>query len=125
MTAPTRAPLDRRQLALVLSLLDSPVAGEAAAAARAAAKLVRAADTSWDEILTPPQLPRPPRPTPQININTANAIIDAAGKRSACLTPWEFHFIGDLADRRPRRFSERQIDALGRIANKLGLRWRP
>ena len=53
------SPFNRATLAKVLEILDSPNAGEALAAAKLAATLVREAGLSWDDVLAAEIQPRP------------------------------------------------------------------
>jgi hypothetical protein len=85
------AKADRIKLAKVLALLDSDREGEALAAARAAARLVRERGTTWRQVIEPPAVEKA---LPELG--TWRATVGRCLERPGSLRAWELSFLRDL-----------------------------
>lgn len=125
MTAPL--PLAAAEkLAKVLELIDSPVDGEALAAARMAGKLVKAAGLRWRDVLlqpapvAPAAAAPPPRPTWAEPATWRQAVVQCL-RFDTVLTAWEQDFLASIAAL--PGLSEKQSNILWTLAS-CG-RWSP
>jgi hypothetical protein len=115
MTAGTPvAWLPRAKLAKVLGLIDSPVAGEAVAAAHVAAEMVRRSGLSWEQVLIPAR--RAPAAL-ECDIGDKRNLIQVCYENSAALADWEVGFVA-AADRQQQPLGPIQTALLGYIAAK-------
>jgi hypothetical protein len=125
--------IDRAKLAKVLGLIDSPVDGEALAAARAAAQMVRGAGLTWSDVIAAPALPprvREPvddRAEPRDRADHHDGVpdrepIDITNAIEICLdypsalSRWERGFVASL--RFQRGLTAKQLLILERCARK-------
>ncbi len=102
------AVLDRERLCKLLGLLSSDFAGERAEAGRAADRLVRDAELSWPEIISP---------AANLDIEVREAI-ETALAAEAVLSRWEIDFLQNL--KRQRFVSLKQRRILTQIIEKTG-----
>jgi hypothetical protein len=110
MTALAKA--ERAKLAKVLGLLDSDREGEALAAARAAARLVKQHDTTWREVIEPPAIEKK---LPELGV--WRETVAQCLERPGSLRPWEVGFLRDLPAF--RRLSSKQRYCLKEIADRV------
>lgn len=94
------ASFNRGTLVKVLEVLDSPHAGEALAAAKLAATMVREAGLSWDEVLAP-QLDSRFAPAPAAALDRAPGSGPFGYRRERELSPHEQFFMVLLSPRTP------------------------
>lgn len=110
------APRDRSKLAAVLNRLDSTHAGEVAAAAAAATRLVRGKGLDWLDVLAGAEVSRRHdtyRPVPDHFSD-----LQTCGRRLDLLTVWEREFVTSLAQQRTP-VSRRQREILAGVAIRV------
>jgi hypothetical protein len=106
------AKADRAKLAKVLGLLDSDREGEALAAARAAARLVKQRGIGWAQVLEPPPIEKT---LPELG--TWRQTVARCLERPGSLRSWEVGFLRDLPGF--RRLSGKQRYCLKEIADRV------
>lgn len=131
---PPPAPLppgDRERLIKLLGLLGSSFDGEVAAAGRKAAQFIRDRDLTWDSVLSAQSLAPPPPPPPRETKRDNNVLTDWPrhwrDALAVCIrhsaddrvTNWERTFIRSLNGRCGRRPSDKQLDVLRHITEKV------
>lgn len=109
---------DRARLVKVLALLDSDREGEALAAARAAARLVKLRGITWRQVLEPPAIEKK---LPELG--TWRQTVAQCLERPGSLRPWELGFLRDLPAF--RRLSTKQRYCLKEIAARVLARQAP
>jgi hypothetical protein len=109
---PALAKTDRAKLAKVLALLGSDREGEALAAARAAARLVKLRGISWRDVVEPPAIEKA---LPELG--TWRQTVAQCLERRGSLKPWELGFLRDLPGF--RRLSTKQRYVLKEIADRV------
>ena len=110
MTALAKA--DRIKLAKVLALLDSDKEGEALAAARAAARLVRERGATWRQVIEPAAIEKT---LPELG--TWRATVARCLECRGSLRAWEVGFLRDLPAF--QRLSTKQRYVLKEIADRV------
>ena len=103
---------DRAKLAKVLALLGSDREGEALAAARAAARLVKLRGISWRDVVEPPAIEKA---LPELG--TWRQTVARCMERPGSLRAWEVGFLRDLPAF--RRLSTKQRYCLKEIADRV------
>lgn len=103
------AVVSRQKLAAVLARLESPYDGERAAAGLLAARMVRQAGISWEELLSGAA---PPRPRQHWRETIAELLAQPAALRT-----WEAGFLESL--QHFPRLSPKQASVLRQIAERV------
>jgi hypothetical protein len=107
------------RLVRVCGLLGSDHAGEAASAAAAATRIIRSHGMTWQQLLEPIVLQRPPLPRPARREPSSPGPADWRRAATACLrhpqlfTRWECTFLENLLGF--RRLSAKQAGVLARL----------
>ena len=115
-------PGERRRLVGALALLASDRAGEVAAAALAATRIVQGKALSWDALIASPA--PPPQPADlRGSVNPVVADLDLAVRHRHRLDEWPRQFVDGLMKRRGSRpLTLRQAAKLAEVASELRLR---
>jgi hypothetical protein len=100
----------RRKLAGVLGRLGSEHAGERAAAALLATRLIREAGFTWQDVLLPSDAPEQLQPQWRADLGLCQ-------RHAADLTSWERAFLANVAGQISA--SQKQRDTLARVAGEL------
>jgi hypothetical protein len=107
------------RLIKIAGLLGSDHAGEAASAAAAATRIIRSHGMTWQQLLEPIVLQRPPLPRPARREPSSPGPTDWRAAAMACLqhpglfTRWETDFLSNLQGF--RRLSAKQAAVLARL----------
>ena len=111
--------LDREKLVKTLGLLGSAHDGEILAAARQAERMRREARMTWYDLILP-ALPAPKRLSwPDSRTADASDYLAYLADRMAALSEWEQGFILSLRARPGRFPTQKQIDCLLNIAERV------
>ena len=115
-------PGERRRLVGALALLASDRAGEVAAAALAATRIVQGKALSWDALIASPA--PPPQPADlRGSVNPVVTDLDLAVRHRANLDEWPRQFIDGLMKRRGgKSLTPKQAAKLHEIADELRAR---
>lgn len=111
---------DLRRLKGCAAHFDNEVSGERASAAFLSVQLLAKHGLTWSEMIGATQAPEPPPPLQhQAEPEDWRAVLAAAMRSPARLTPWEREFCQDLSARPPPALSARQGTLLEQIARGL------
>ncbi len=118
------AEINRETLAKILGRMGSAFDGEILTAAKTAARLVRAAGATWEDIIVmptvtaAPQLARPEPPQPWDSAEDCKGAVDALLLWPQHLSPWERRFLVSLQQRN-RRLTPKQYRCLEKIGTRV------
>lgn len=134
MTEVALTPGDRDRLVKLLGMLSSSYDGEVVNAGRLANSMLKAAGTTWNDVIASPRLPAPARPERECRRPDREwrRPVSISHSVRVCLswpellTPWELNYLRSINGK--TSLTERQRRTLDNIVDKVEafvIRWKP